>query len=153
MSLNLHIKKEPQKVSNDKIWINLEFCRNFFKSKKLGKGIKMTKSDSGSQTFGAIEGAIVFLSWSPPFGTKFLTLSKPISTLQEPRAFQEEFNKCHDEISKYAYESYAKLEVNPQKWKVEPPKKGAKGFGRFKMDGSALDAIKQHNPSGYSQID
>lgn len=153
MSLNLHIKKEPQKISNDKIWINLEFCRNFYKAKKLGENIRMTKSDSGSQTFGAIQGAVVYLAWTPPFGTKFLTLAKAISTMQEPKVFQEEFMKGHAEIEKYAKECYAKIKENPEKWKPASPKHKAKGFGRFKMDGSSLDAIKDQNPRGYSQVD
>jgi Predicted iron-dependent peroxidase len=153
MSLNLHVKSEPKKINNDKIWINLEYCHNFFKMKKLGKNIRMTKSDSGSQTFGAIKGAIVFLSWSPPFGTKFLTLSKPISTMQEPKAFQEEFNKGHDEIEKYANECYEKIKANPEKWKPVLAKQKAKGFGRFKHDRIELDAVKDTDPSGYSQID
>lgn len=153
MSLNLHIKKEVSKANTNAIWMNIEYCRGVFKEKKLGEGFSLRKSDSGSQTMGMIKDAIVYLSWSPPFGTRFSSFSKPLSTLQDPKAFQEEFKNAYNEFKKYADECYKKLKENPQKWSSTPPKGMAKGIGRFKMDRSSLNSISDPNPSGYSAVD
>ena len=98
----------------------------------MAEGFSLKKSDAGSQVFGSVKDAIVYLSWSPPFGTKFSALCRPFSTALDPREFQEEFKKTYEEYLLYSKECYRRIDENPSKWRSKPPMNANKGVGRVK---------------------
>lgn len=131
--LKIVTKKEKEKKQDfSNVWVNIEFCKNIIKNKKLAQGFTLKKSDSGSQVFGAVKDAIVYLSWSPPFGTKFSTLSRPFSTAIDPKEFQDEFKKAYEEYLNYSKECYNKMVENPSKWLANPPQNEKRGVCRIK---------------------
>lgn len=131
-SLNITVKKDKPKANEGNIWVNIQFCKEIIKKNDLGPGFTLQKSDSGSQTFGAIKDSIVFLSWSPPFGTIFATMSHPFSTAMEPREFQAEFKKTYEDYNAYAKDCYSKIDKDPLKWSSAPPKALRRGVGKVK---------------------
>jgi len=113
---------------------NLDWARNWYKSVKMPKNVKIKTSSSGGPINGQIKNGLLELSYIVPFGYPVPSFSRSVETSHIPEEFRGRLIRAYEEMVGHCEVCEKKIKKIDDSGGITPPKP----FNRFKTGVTGL---------------